>query len=275
MKNIIATAIFAMTASSLPASAAVLFAEFDADTVSTGDSSWVDTVSSSSLTFTNGNNNTARTATVTSMDPSPATNIDSAVVFDGTIRARQGGQFLNDDTASFEVFFRPDVLAIGGNQTIAESGGSGLGTGIGLTGSTLRAASAGGDEPQLDFDLTPLIAGGEFIQAVYVLDADADPSNAEDRFTLYVNGQRVAGTTDDPSNISGNNNFAIGSSDGTAKNVPNGDFTGEIALVRFYSDALDASEVQASYNAVVIPEPASALAGIAGLGLLGLRRRKA
>jgi hypothetical protein len=234
---------------------------YDAGSLMTGDASWADTGPASGQNLAFSAQGGAGIYTVTTLDPSPASAIDSAVVFDGSYYARNDAglsSFGND--ASVEVFFRPSDFD--GLETLFESGGSGTGTGIGLTGSTLRAGVTNGS---IDFDLAS-IGLAEFIQVVLVkTSSDA---------TLYVNGSPV-GSTAATGGFAGADRTGIADANsGIKAPTPNGPFTGEIAAVRLYDAPISAADVQASFNAVFIPEPTSALAGVAGLGLLGMRRRK-
>jgi len=103
-----------------------------------------------------------------------------------------------------------------------------------------------------------------------------DPDNAggTGKMRLYLNGQRIGNNAEFKYWQDGNNDAGLGGVDsalGAAGSA--GDFDGQIAIVRLYSDAKTDAEVAALYNAVV-PEPATVGLLVLGGGVLLARRRR-
>lgn len=252
------TAGAAQSMAAIVANGAVNF--YNAESLTSGDSSWADSVPGSgdnvSLGFNDG------TAVLAAGDASPSTAIDSAAVFSGGLWANNNTALFSngDETTSLEIWFKPSDLT--GTETLFESGGNSNGTGIGLIEADLSASTAPGGT--VSYTLTPGDIT-EFIQAVIVKDS---PNNL---FKLYVNG-----SLRDTSTASGD--FAGADQVGMAGRSsggqgPNGFYEGQIAFVRMYDTALTDSEVSSSY-ASVIPEPSVLMfIGFALAGLAMCRRR--
>ncbi len=171
--------------------------------------------------------------------------------------------FAGDDV-TFELWFKPDGLS--GDHVLFETGGDGSGTVFKLNGNALT------------FRAQESTTAGEFAQ-VSKTNIDADWQQVVGvielnvGITLYHNGQFVdSAAASDMDAWVGFNDSGLGRVIGTV--AGGGGFTGfdgQIAIMRFYTKALDADMVQDNYLAI-IPEPISLILPL--VGVLGLRRRK-
>lgn len=181
------------------------------------------------------------------------------------------GNPTNDD-ASFEIWFKPSDTT--GDEILFETGGNGLGTSLAISGSDLLfTTSAGNAATTAQVKFGGLSAGG-FTQAVGVIDLGASAN-----VLLYVNGQLVdaayvAGFTD----WAGSDGSGLGRINGTTGGDKTGllagfgNYSGQIALLNFYEEALSRQDVLNLYRSVAIPEPATLT--LIALGALGLLRRR-
>ena len=154
--------------------------------------------------------------------------------------------------STIEVVFDP--ADFNGNEAIFETGGSTTGTSLALNGSTLRLYTRynGSVNADLQFDLNELSAWQQngFIHAVGAIDL------VNTNIALYVNGELKGKATANGALVewSGNNDAGLGSVSGTvASPVTLAKFDGDIALMRLYSELLDADQILANYLALEPP----------------------
>ena len=176
---------------------------------------------------------------------------------DGNGTDRSLGNLNNDATdesATFEIWFKPDSLPNTGNRQILFEDGGGTGIGLFIEGNNLVAkklpGSATGD--RLAVDISAL--AGDFIQAVLTFDRATNP----DQMELFVNGTS-AGTfgTNNGGDWSGGDPLAVGGRGGANTGGQGGgdsgsvSFQGQVAAFRFYrNQVLDLAEVNQNYRAV-------------------------
>ena len=239
---------------------------YDAALDTNGDANWQDSVNLPGYDWALGAN--------VSRNNNPTSNLPgilAAFDFDG---ATDSGGILTeafqslasdptDDSASFEIWFRPDV----DNQRLLlfESGtGAGDGISLRLNNRSLEMLTwTGGNVASVTHDLTTELAQGEFIQFIGTMGIDASGLDLR----MYINGAQVGadlnvGGIDDWSDAGGT--AALGTLDGNTlvlapanNTVP---FDGEIALVRFYEAEL--SPTEARHNFEVISGAAAALTAV-------------
>ena len=182
-----------------------------------------------------------------------------------------------DNSASFEIWFRPESLT-NGNQVLWETGGGVDGSSFTILNGKLRFTMKDGtrvDEKLVSeenlFIETPILSTREFIQAV----ATYDSLNGS--LSLYLNGELVGTDTNDNVNDwAGGNASGLGGLNGNTGGTGAGGvnlnldpFKGDIAIVRFYETELSESDVKQNFNAIAeIPETSSPLSLLA-LGSLG------
>ncbi|MEM7809508.1 MAG: LamG-like jellyroll fold domain-containing protein [Planctomycetota bacterium] len=283
----------AVLASSSLSSAAVVNVEYDALTVTNGDTVWVNNVNSGSRDASFGPGGLVTFAG----DPSP-TGIDASVLFDGSNVGSITPSFNpTPDRASIEIWFKP-ALADASNfvdGVLFETGGASKGLMVGINGAT------GSESPNNPNSIVAAIGGLLSADGKQILTVPLDISAADDFVhvvltvgadgsKLYVNGALAdsdatvnddwAGSNAGALGGTGGGNLGAGGSTGSTILPGSGDdFEGEIGLFRFYGPddndvgALTAQEVSDLYLTVV-PEPSSALMGIVGAGLLAVRRRR-
>ncbi|MEM1013827.1 MAG: LamG-like jellyroll fold domain-containing protein [Planctomycetota bacterium] len=282
----------AVLASSSLSNAAVVNVEYDASTVTNGDTVWVNNVNSGSRDASFG------AGLVTSVgDPSP-TGIDASVLFDGSNVASIAPSFNpTPDTASIEIWFKP-ALADASNfvdGVLFETGGAAKGLMVGINGATDIAS------PTNPNSIVAAIGGTSSADGKQILSVPLDISAADDFVhvvltvgpdgsKLYVNGALADSNATVNDDWAGSNSGALGGTGGGNLGAGGGvgftvlpsnsdNFEGEIGLFRFYGPddndvgVLTAQEVNDLYLTVV-PEPSSALMGIVGAGLLVARRRR-
>jgi outer membrane protein assembly factor BamB len=183
---------------------------------------------------------------------------------DGVLSARRSDGTLADSVpeilangadrrdASFEIWFKP--LDHFGKEVLFETGGAVDGVSLRLNGDTLELAVRHGNNPDAasrdGLIRAPLghPAGGEFVQAVGVLDLD------EDEIRLYVDGVRRAQAPFFGADWAGGDPAGLGAprgSVGGAQGSGYGGFDGEISIVRLYGRALSDADARANFNAVV------------------------
>ncbi len=149
----------------------------------------------------------------------------------------------SDQPATFE--FLLDVDA--DNGVIFEAGGSVDGIRFDLTNGLLRGTVSEGTNVYITHALTPDDTN-RFIHVVYV----ADSTN--DIFSLYVDGTLTASNTwADGDDWSGSNEAGLGgTAGGTPDNGDTGDFTGKLALFRYYRNkAFTPAEVTQNFESLV------------------------
>ncbi len=184
----------------------------------------------------------------------------------------------NADTksASIEFWVRPDASVFNTQiSTLYETGG-GVGSGIVIDHGVLKAA-VGSKMAQVEYDLNadtfdvlPQDPTNEFFQIVFVMDLDNDKNQ------LYVNGTLVDDTTGntvgdwDGGDSAGVGRFQganhggfISPAAGTAYDTY---YSGAIAAIRFYGEALDSSRIQRNFETVTVPSSVAPSAlGVAGI----------
>lgn len=288
----------AISASALPASAAIftkdLTLNFDAGLDTSDNGVWESTETLQTHNWQLGNR--------VSLNPSPMTGfsgITGAYVFpaSGSNSASNKAKASSyesitgdptDNSASFEIWFRPDSLT-NGDQVLWETGDDFNGSSFTiLDGNTLRFTAK--NDSQNFFIETPISQTSEFIQAVATY--DRNNPNPTDTLSLYINGVSVGTTTSDGINDwAGDNDSGLGGrngatgGNGAAGNLNFGTFEGEIAIFRFYESALSGAQVEQNFNAIATPteiteltessSPLSLLAFVSlGGGLIFLRKKE-
>jgi Family of unknown function (DUF6288)/Bacterial Ig domain len=144
----------------------------------------------------------------------------------------------SNQSATFEFVVDADT----DDGLLFESGGS-TGLQFDISGGALRGCIKGGGTFTVSYPLTATDKG-RFIHAVFVI-------TISNKFELYVDGvlkQSVAIATTD---WSGTDAAGLGNSSSTAPNGNKVDFTGKLALFRYYkAKALSATEVITNFNAL-------------------------
>ncbi len=167
--------------------------------------------------------------------------------------------------ATFEIWFKPRFSG-GGKQSLFESGGNGNGMSVVYDADQHRVICTvdGGDDATPDVQLRAE-AGGityeEFNQVVMVY--DRDNPGITDALTVYLNNapsafdatpDGIATNATAANDFAGTDGGAIGTVAGTAAlNETLAAFQGQIALMRVYTRALTAGEIEANFDAVVQP----------------------
>ena len=279
-------ALAALTASAPAATPAY---EYDAATVTGGDTAWDSTTTQQDRNWAFGTG-----LSLAAGDPSPATSIDAAVVFDASDRGSTDAFDPLRNDIGIELWIKPDSLdpdgqggAVITKQAVIESGGP-SGFGISLWDDTVKAAvNRSGEAADPDVILSHTLTSTDvtdFVQIVFTVDATGET------FRLYVNPAAgaaspdtpVDSTTTAPKNWSGQNPAGLGGVAGRmgASNrkvstsgwySPNetggvfSQFEGQIGLVRLYDDVLSGADVAASYNDIM---PATILGDVNGDGVV-------
>lgn len=202
------------------------------------------------------------------------------------------GQAKTGASASFEMWIKPNRTSfndINTREMLFETGDSTAGAGLYFSplsnGANLSftVRSLGASNTATISLLSPArdLLLGDFIQIVGVVDPDA----AVEKIRLYV--KSVIGNTSLKSTFA-NYKFwqasagasGLGKVNGTSvATSPTGAFKGDIAIMKFYDDALTDAQVQSAFDSVatVVPEPASIVTflGLASIvGGAALRRKK-
>ena len=179
-------------------------------------------------------------------------------------------------SASFEMWFKPDDLT--GQEILWEIGGREFGTSLALDDDQLLFTTSSASDPTTR-QLRAELAAASYTQAVGVIDMH-DTADYTD-LLLYLNGRLVDTEFDvtDFTSWAGGDGTGLGRVEGSAGGNKTGlldgfgDFHGEIALVRFYDQALSAGDVWNLY-ASVVPEPGTLSMLIFAAVALLLRRRR-
>ena len=226
--------------------------DFTADSDSSGDSVWSSTGNNRDFTWDFGRN----TSPVDT--ESRYAGITKAYEFDGSRVAQFNDELGNNeslddlpgnpsnDSASFEIWFKASDVS--DNDVLFETGGA-KGVALRLDGSVLAFDARDGDRAsRLSFDLSDIGVDPtrEFVQVVGVIN---DNANVE----LYFNGTLAAvdtrGVVSDwagsGSGGLGGINRGLNFTDGSP-----GNFEGEIAVMRFYEEALTSEAVADHFQVV-------------------------
>lgn len=154
-----------------------------------------------------------------------------------------------NNSASWEMWFRPSSLNTAGkSQVLFEDGG---GTGIGLyVQNGVLSVKKLPTQAIISFDLSTLTTG-DFVQAAWSYDTTTN------ELKLYVNGASVGSpVVSAGGDWSGSDPAALGTRGGlNMGGVGSGSlgvtsFEGDISVFRFYETTLSAADVSANYNAV-------------------------
>lgn len=251
--------------------------QFDAAIDPAGDSVWANTGTAQTGQAQNFNFATAQTASAVSNPLVPGISAAYEIGTTGAIAGanwsffgQDGGGRANFAQNSFEVFFRVDNLS--GNHLIMEIGGSGAGLSLGMEGNNLIWASNPGGAGTDDTVSVSTGIGTGWHHAVGVWNRDSLTTS------LYLNGALVgdvalsAGTT----GWVGGNEATLGGVNTSAATTMDlmslTDFDGAIAAFNYYNEGLSAEQIEANFNAVFVPAPASAV--LLAAGLVGTRRRR-
>lgn len=183
--------------------------------------------------------------------------------------------------ATVELWVKPRSLG-GGEQILWEAGGTGDGSGLYLdNGDVLFRAKNQGRNATATAALT---SASDFVQIVGVFDTGVD-NNIE----LYIDGVLSAvmaasgGNFNDWAGTDGADGDGLGTTEGNGRGGDLGDlggfgfFDGQIGIVRLYDFELTDQQVADNFDALSggVPEPATALLGLLGMGGLAMRRRRA
>ncbi|HOD82834.1 MAG: PEP-CTERM motif protein [Planctomycetes bacterium ADurb.Bin126] len=231
-------------------------------------------------------NNNAGGARLVDAASDPIYTPGKAYTFNGTTDTATTAEFEavpgnpSDDSASFEILFKPSDLV--GQEILFETGGTGNGTGLAIDGNKVLFVPSSGSAAT-----TKLLSyeglTGDYVHVVGVLEKAGTALGNGVLAYLYVDNVLVDSVeipnfadwcgTDD-SGLGQVNGAAGGNNTGWLSGF--GNFSGEIAVMRFYDTALTAGDV-GLLNQALVPEPATmALLGLASCGLGGyIRRRRA
>ena len=150
-----------------------------------------------------------------------------------------------DASASFELWFRPNTLT--GTQMLFETGATVDGTSIYLNGTNLVFATRdnGAVPDQVSVDLATIYTDptAEFIQLVGVIDM------AGSQIELFVDGISRGTAALSGVDWAGGNASGLGRVNSSAA-AGSGNFNGDIALLRFYEQALTAAEADTNFRAI-------------------------
>ncbi|MEO0587565.1 MAG: sulfatase-like hydrolase/transferase, partial [Planctomycetota bacterium] len=223
---------------------------FDASLDNSGDALWTDVASGQSLSFAGA------TGTVPVNDPT-----FQAITAAYDIGADGGAEGLNNffesaersvEDATFEVWFKVDNAAAGGDQVLVEVGGAGRGVALSLDDDTLNFTVNG--DATATSTLSSGSLGNGWHHAVGVIDLTGTRDDlANDSMSLYVNNALV-GTLNNLliDDWAGGNQGGIGTlassfgSNGTGQSAI--DYHDEIAVVRYYEDlAFSLADVSQNY----------------------------
>lgn len=156
----------------------------------------------------------------------------------------------NDST--MEVWFKPNDL-VGGSQAVWEFGGNGLGSYLALVDDTLTFHARGTDVAQATYTLT----NTDWVQAVCVFHNSSN-GVADDFLELYINGVLVStSAVVNLNDYSGADDAGLGGIEQTFAGagpltgaVAGLHFEGQIAIARFYSNALSRGQIENNYLAI-------------------------
>ena len=285
----------AISASALPASAAMITTgftlNFDAGLDTDGDNVWENTEAVQTHNWQLGDQVSLNSSPITGFSgitgayefPASGSNLPENKAIAPSYQGLPGNP--TNDSASFEIWFRPESLT-NGNQVLWETGGGGSGSSFTiLDGNTLRFTMKNGSRNMV---IETLISQtSEFIQAVATY--DRNNPNPTDTLSLYLNGGLVGTETNNNVNDwAGGNGSGLGGRSITGQtggsgaggvDLNFGTFEGDIAIFRFYESALSESQVKQNFNAIAeIPETSSnlsllALASLGGSSIF-LRKKK-
>jgi hypothetical protein len=159
----------------------------------------------------------------------------------------------SSNNATFELWFKPGGGT--GNQMLFETGGSTNGMAIYYDATNpsvvVQAQTAGNSNA---FRATAPLAGGGtgFQQVVGVLKPLLGGSGSG-RIEIYLNGQFVAAAERSGfSDWAGSDGSGLGQINGSSTLFSGGNFQGQIAILRYYNLALDASQIETNYRALTM-----------------------
>ena len=284
----------AISASALPASAAMITTgftlNFDAGLDTDGDNVWESTEAVQTHNWQLGDQVSLNSSPITGLSgitgaykfSASGSNSPDNKATTPSYQGLPGNP--TDNSASFEIWFRPESLT--NNQVLWETGGGVDGSSFTILDEKLRFTMKNGSQNMV---IETLISQtSEFIQAV----ATYDRNNPDtDTLSLYINGGLVGTDTSNSVNDwAGGNGSGLGGrsitgqtgGSGAQGNINFGTFQGEIAIFRFYESALSEVQVEQNFKAIAnttdIPEPSSNLSllalGSLGGGSIFLRKNK-
>jgi hypothetical protein len=181
--------------------------------------------------------------------------------------------------ATWEIVLRPGDFT--GNHMIFNTGGNGDGTAFLLEGSVVSFRfQDNSTDPQRNFRTFDLATIGEATDFFHIVGTADVAGQSEGIGELFVNGVSVDGPVTSTGTIAdwdgadtaglGGGNFNIPGTTGYSADT----FTGDIALFNYYSDQILTPELIMENYTALVPEPASAIMLLMGLGAVIRRRKK-
>ncbi|MCL4207892.1 MAG: hypothetical protein KJ000_35855, partial [Pirellulaceae bacterium] len=159
----------------------------------------------------------------------------------------------NTNSATFELWFKPGSGS--GNQMLFETGGSTNGMAIYYDATNHRVvvqAQTAGNSNVFRASASLADTGTGFQQVVGVL-KPLPGGSGNGRIEIYLNGQFVAAAERNGfSDWAGSDGSGLGRINGASTQFSGGNFQGQIAILRYYNSALDASQIEANYRALTM-----------------------